>query len=51
LNWSPDGKFLLYDLYLLDSLPLEAKLEVADVQTWETTNLGIVGYNPKWVWR
>jgi Tol biopolymer transport system component len=51
LNWSLDGKFLLYDLYLLDSLPLEAKLEVADVQTGETTNLGIVGYNPKWVWR
>ncbi|CAG1008211.1 Nickel/cobalt efflux system RcnA [Anaerolineales bacterium] len=50
LNWSPDGKFLLYDLYLLDSFPLESQLEVVDVSTGETTNLGILGYNPKWVW-
>jgi len=51
LNWSPDGKFILYDLYLLDSFPLESQLEAVNVATGETTNLGIVGYNPKWVWR
>ncbi|MBI5953514.1 MAG: PD40 domain-containing protein [Chloroflexi bacterium] len=51
LNWSPDGKFILYDLYLLDSFPLESQLEVVDVSTGATTNLGILGYNPKWVWR
>lgn len=51
LNWSPDGKYVLYDLYLLDSFPLESQLEVVDVQTGEITNSGIVGYNPKWVWR
>ena len=50
LNWSPDGKYILYDLYLLDSFPLESQLELVDVQTGETTNLGVVGYNPKWVW-
>jgi Tol biopolymer transport system component len=51
LNWSPDGKFILYDLYLLDSFPLISQLEVVNIATGETTNLGIVGYNPKWVWR
>jgi len=51
LNWSPDGKFILYDLYLLDSFPAESQLEVVNVQTGEIINLGIVGYNPKWVWR
>jgi nickel/cobalt exporter len=51
LNWSPDGKYILYDLYLLDSFPLESQLELVDVQTGATTNLGIIGYNPKWVWR
>ena len=51
LNWSPDGKYILYDLYLLDSFPLESRLEMVDVQTGETINLEIVGYNPKWVWR
>jgi hypothetical protein len=51
LNWSLDGKFILYDLYLLDSFPMESQLETVNVSTRETTNLGIVGYNPKWVWK
>jgi Tol biopolymer transport system component len=51
LNWSPDGKYILYDLYLLDSFPFESQLEMVDVETGETNNLGIIGYNPKWVWR
>lgn len=51
LNWSPDGQFILYDLYLLDSFPLESQLEAVNVTTGETTNLGILGYNPKWVWQ
>lgn len=51
LNWSPDGKFILYDLYLLDSFPMESQLEAVNVLTGETVNLGIIGYNPKWVWR
>jgi len=51
LNWSPDGKYILYDLYLLDSFPLESQLEMVDVQTGEVTNLGVIGYNPKWLWR
>jgi Tol biopolymer transport system component len=50
LNWSPDGKFILYDLYLLDSFPMESQLEAVNVAMGETTNLGIFGYNPKWVW-
>jgi hypothetical protein len=51
LNWSPDGKHLLYDLYWLDSIPLESQLEMVNVQTGETINLGIVDYNPKRVWK
>jgi nickel/cobalt exporter len=51
LNWSPDGQFILYDLYLLDSFPMESQLEAVNVATGATTNLGIVGYNPKWVWK
>jgi ABC-type nickel/cobalt efflux system permease component RcnA/WD40 repeat protein len=51
LNWSPDGEYILYDLYLLDSFPLESRLEMIDVKTGAVTNLQAVGYNPKWVWR
>jgi nickel/cobalt transporter (NicO) family protein len=51
LNWSPDGRYILHDLYLLDSFPIKSQLEVVDVQTREVTNLGIEGYNPKWVWQ
>jgi nickel/cobalt transporter (NicO) family protein len=50
LNWSPDGKYILYDLYLLDSFPLESELEMVNVQTGEVNNLGVIGYNPKWLW-
>lgn len=51
LNWSSDGKYILYDLYLLDSFPLESQLEMVDVQTGQTSHLGVIGYSPKWVWR
>ncbi len=49
VEWSPDGKYLLYDLYLLDSFPLESSLQMVEVVTWEITDLGIKGYNPKWL--
>jgi nickel/cobalt transporter (NicO) family protein len=51
LNWSPDGKYILYDLYLLDSFPLQSQLEMINIQNKEVTNLGVIGYNPKWIWR
>jgi Tol biopolymer transport system component len=51
LNWSPDGKYILYDLYLLDAFPLTSRLEMIDIETGEVTNLKVVGYNPKWIWR
>lgn len=50
LNWSPDGAYLLYDLYLLDSSPLESRLEIINTQTGEVTDLQTNGYTPKWVW-
>jgi Tol biopolymer transport system component len=49
-NWSPDGRYLLYDLYLLDSFPLESRLEMVDMQTGELTTLRAGGYTPKWIW-
>jgi nickel/cobalt transporter (NicO) family protein len=51
LNWSSDGTYILYDLYLLDSFPLESQLEMVDINNREVTNLNTPGYNPKWVGR
>jgi len=51
LNWSADGKYILYDLYLLDFFPLQSRLEMIDISNREITNLKILGSNPKWVWR
>ncbi len=50
LGWSPDGKYLLYDLYLLDTFPIESRLEMLNTKTGEVTNLEVKGYNPKWIW-
>jgi Tol biopolymer transport system component len=50
LNWSPDGKYILYDLYLLDSFPLQSRLEMIEIKNNEVTNLEVSGYNPKWIW-
>ncbi len=49
LNWSPDGKYLLYDLYLLDSAPLKAQLEMIEVESGNVKTL-TDGYTPKWIW-
>ncbi|MBK8619241.1 MAG: PD40 domain-containing protein [Anaerolineales bacterium] len=51
LSWSPDGKYILYDLYLLDSFPLQSRLEMIEIKTGEITNLEVFGYNPKWLWQ
>ena len=48
LEWSPDGKYILYDLYQLDAFPLESSLQMLDVASGAVTDLGIKGYNPKW---
>lgn len=50
LNWSPDGRYLLYELYALDSFPFSSRLQVLDVESGEVNDLGIDGFNPKWVW-
>ncbi|MCE9645376.1 MAG: hypothetical protein K8S20_05195 [Chloroflexi bacterium] len=49
LNWSRDGKTILYDLYLLDSFPLQSRLEMIDITTGQTTGLQSGGSNPKWL--
>jgi ABC-type nickel/cobalt efflux system permease component RcnA/Tol biopolymer transport system component len=49
LNWSPDGDLILYDAYRLDSVPLESWLQVVEVGSGAVTDLGIGGYNPRWI--
>lgn len=50
LNWSPDGKYLLYDLYLLDAFPFESRLQVINIESGEIIEFESKGFNPKWVW-
>lgn len=49
LDWSSDGRYLLYDVYQLDSFPLLSGLQIMDVNSGEVTDLGINGYNPRWL--
>ncbi|MBE0683200.1 MAG: hypothetical protein IH589_14930 [Anaerolineales bacterium] len=51
LNWSPDGRYLLYDMYLLESFPIESRLQVIEIETGEVIDLDIKGFNPQWVWK
>jgi len=50
LNWSADGNLLLYDLYSLETFPLQSSLQLIDVRSGEVTDLRLYGYNPKWLW-
>ncbi len=50
LNWSPDGEYLLYDLYDLDNFPLDSSLQMIEVASGQVTDLGMKGYNPHWLW-
>jgi Tol biopolymer transport system component len=50
LAWSPDGRTILFDAYILDRFLLEAHLQVLDVESGEVTDLGVKGYSPTWVW-
>ena len=50
LNWSPDCRYILFDGYMLDIFPLEAHLQVLDVESGEVMDLGVKGYSPSWVW-
>jgi ABC-type nickel/cobalt efflux system permease component RcnA/Tol biopolymer transport system component len=50
LDWSPDGRYILFDGYMLDIFPLEARVQVLDVESGEVIDLGLKGYSPAWVW-
>ena len=50
LNWSPDGKYLLYELYALEAFPFSSRLQVLDVESGEVNDLELQGFNPRWVW-
>ncbi|MBL8089137.1 MAG: hypothetical protein KF758_07665 [Anaerolineales bacterium] len=51
LNWSPDGKYLLYEIYALDVFPFESELRILEIETLEIQELNVKGFNPQWVWR
>lgn len=51
LNWSPDGKYLLYDAYQMNAIPFEPSLQMLDVNSGKITELGIKGFAPQWVWK
>lgn len=48
LTWSPDGKYLLYDLYQPDLSSLESNLQMIDVESGIITDLDIQGDSPRW---
>ncbi|MDL1942169.1 hypothetical protein FBQ99_07450 [Chloroflexi bacterium CFX2] len=50
LNWSPDGRYLLYELYALEAFPFSSRLRVLEVESGKVSDLEIEGFNPKWVW-
>jgi nickel/cobalt transporter (NicO) family protein len=49
-KWSPDGKYILFDGYMLGIFPMEARVQVLDIESGQVTDLGVKGYNPVWVW-
>jgi ABC-type nickel/cobalt efflux system permease component RcnA len=49
LSWSPDGKYLLCDVYQTNSAPLETHLQLIEIQTGIVHDIGS-GYSPSWVW-
>jgi Tol biopolymer transport system component len=49
LSWSPDGAYLLYDIYEFDSASQEWRLEVVEVESGKIIDLGLQGYTPQWV--
>jgi len=49
--WSPDGKFLLYDLYQLNEFPFISSIQIIEVETAKIHDLGIQGFNPQWMWK
>ncbi|NJN80117.1 MAG: hypothetical protein HC797_06420 [Anaerolineales bacterium] len=51
LNWSPDGKYILYDLYQLDVFPFSSTLQIIEIDSGEVANLEIKGFNPQWLWK
>ena len=50
LNWSPDGKYLLYDVYSPNSASLESDIQAIEVASRKINDLGIKGYNAQWLW-
>ena len=50
LGWSPNGRYLLYEVYELDKFPFASRLQVWDLNKGEALDLEVDGFNPRWVW-
>ena len=51
LNWSPDGKYLLYDLFILENYPFDYRLQAINMDEEEIVDMNIKGFNPQWIWK
>lgn len=51
LSWSPDGKYLLYDIFMLENYPFDYRLQVINMDEEEIVDMNIKGFNPQWIWR
>jgi TolB protein len=49
LSWSPDGRYLLYDVQFLDIPSSEPNMQMIEVGTGEITDLGFKGYDATWL--
>jgi len=49
-GWSLDRHNILFEGYMLDISPLEARLQVIDIENGKVTDLGIKGFSHSWVW-
>ncbi len=50
LIWSPDGKYLLYDIFQPNSPALESHIQMMEVEKGAITDLGIKGYKAELRW-
>jgi nickel/cobalt transporter (NicO) family protein len=48
LAWSPDAKYLLYDIYQPDSAFLESDIQLIEIDSAIITDLEIKGYRARW---
>jgi Tol biopolymer transport system component len=49
LAWSPDGRYLLYDVEFIDASTLAPHVQVIEAATGEITDLELEGFAAQWL--